>query len=245
MHSRDNKVDNFASSCFCCLVFWERLGDPYVFQSPIGVYVLLFRTGAGLCIYHWFVYSNVNFLHIFQCITLPTRSCLVLYSFCANLLHSLIMWLMASSLSPHSLHLLFRWVLSILALIWLAVMALFYIAIKRDSVSLLKFPFLSHVQVLSCEILFVEVVVVIINNEEEMIDSDQWCTKNRVNNRNQTIWTNYRMAYQTLRMKITFAKYRKTSKSRSTFHEKRPNFLNEIRKICLQLSSLFSYRLHI
>ena len=32
---------------------------------------------------------------------------LVLYSFCANLLHSLIMWLMISSLSPHSLHLLF------------------------------------------------------------------------------------------------------------------------------------------
>ena len=31
-------------------------------------------------------------------------------------------------------------------------MALFYTAIRRDSVSLLKFPFLSHVQVFSCEI---------------------------------------------------------------------------------------------
>ena len=28
-------------------------------------------------------------------------------------------------------------------------------AIRRDSVSLLKFPFLSHVQVLSCEMLFI------------------------------------------------------------------------------------------
>ena len=41
--------------------------------------------------------------------TFPSRSpCppsrLVLYSFCANLLHSLIMWLIVSSLSPHSLH---------------------------------------------------------------------------------------------------------------------------------------------
>ena len=51
------------------------------------------RTGAGLCIYHLFVWSNWNLLHISQCITLPTQSCLALYSFCASLLHSLIMWL--------------------------------------------------------------------------------------------------------------------------------------------------------
>ena len=50
-------------------------------------------------------------------ITLATLSCLVLYSFCDNLLHSLIRWLMVSSLSPHNLHLLFCCVLSILALI--------------------------------------------------------------------------------------------------------------------------------
>ena len=72
-------------------------------------------TGAGLCIYHLFVWSNWNFLHISQWITLPTQSSLALYSFCANLLHSLIMWLNISSLSPHGLHLLFCCVLSILA----------------------------------------------------------------------------------------------------------------------------------
>ena len=65
------------------------------------------RTDAGLSIYHLFIWSNLNFLHISQGITLPAHSCLVLYSFFANLLHSLIMWLMVSSLSPHSLHLLF------------------------------------------------------------------------------------------------------------------------------------------
>ena len=62
---------------------------------------------------------------------------------------------MVSSRSPHNLHLLFCCILSILALIWLVPMALFCAAIRRDSVSLLKFPFLSHVQVLSCEMLFI------------------------------------------------------------------------------------------
>ena len=113
------------------------------------------RTGAGLYIYHLFVWSNWNFLHISQWIPLPTQSCLALYSFCANLLHSLIMWLIVSSLSPHSLHLLFCCVLSILALIWFVLMALSCAAIKRDSVSLLRFPFLSQVQVFWCEMLFI------------------------------------------------------------------------------------------
>ena len=113
------------------------------------------RTGAGLYIYHLFVWSNLNFLHISQWITLPTQSCLVLYYFCTNLLHLLIIWLMVSSLSPHSLNLLFCWVLSILALIWLVLTALSCAAIRRDSVSLLKFPFLCHVQVLSSQMLFI------------------------------------------------------------------------------------------
>ena len=109
---------------------------------------------VGLCMYHLFVWSYLNFLHISKWITLPTQSCLVLYSFCANLLHSLIMWLIVSSLSPQSLHLQFCCVLSILALIWLVHMALFYAAIRIDSVSLLRFPFHSHVQVFWCESCF-------------------------------------------------------------------------------------------
>ena len=88
-------------------------------------------------------------------ITLPTQSYLVLYSFCTNLLHSLIMILIVSSLSPYSVHLLFCYVLSILALIWLVLTVLSCAAIRRDSVSLLKFPFLSHVQLFSCEMLLI------------------------------------------------------------------------------------------
>ena len=57
------------------------------------------------------------------------------------------MWLIISFLSPHNLHLLFCWGLSILALIWLVLSTLFCAAIRRDSVSFLNFPFLSHVQI--------------------------------------------------------------------------------------------------
>ena len=109
-------------------------------KSHRSLWVSFSRTGAGLCMYHLLAWSNLNLLHISQWITLPTQSCLALYSFWANLLHSLIMWLMDPSLSTHSLHLPFCCVLSILALIWLVFMALFCAVIRRDSVSLLKFP---------------------------------------------------------------------------------------------------------
>ena len=105
------------------------------------------RTGVGLCIYHFLVWSNFNFLHISKWITLPTLSCHALYSFCANFLHSLIMWLIVSSLSPKSLHLLFSCILSIFALKWFVLMALSCASIRRYSISLLRFPFLSHVQI--------------------------------------------------------------------------------------------------
>ena len=93
-------------------------------KSHRSLCVAFSRTGAGLCIYHLLAWSNLNFLHIPQWITLPTQSCLALYSLCANLLHSLIMRLTVSSLSPHGLHLLFCWVLSILVLKWLVLTAL-------------------------------------------------------------------------------------------------------------------------
>ena len=109
------------------------------------------RTDSGLCIYYLVVWLNFNFLHNSQWITFPTQSCLVLYSFCAGLLHSL-MWVFVSSLSLHKLHLLFCCVLSIFTLTLLVLMVSFCAAIRRDSVSLLKFPFLSYVQVFSCKI---------------------------------------------------------------------------------------------
>ena len=88
-------------------------------KSHRSLCVLFSWTDAGWCIYHLFVWSTLNSLHISHWIALLTKSCLVLYSFCANLLHSLIMWLMVSSPSLHIRHLLFCCVFSILVLIWL------------------------------------------------------------------------------------------------------------------------------
>ena len=122
-----------------------------ILKSHRRFYVSFSRRATGLCMCHLLVWSNYNFLYSSQRIILPTQACLILYSFCSNLLHSLIMWLMVSSLSPHNLHLLFCCVLSILALIWLVLIALFYAAIRRNSVSLLRFPYLSRVHVFSCE----------------------------------------------------------------------------------------------
>ena len=164
MVRRDSKVDNLANSLFFFFSFFSffllliiiRSGllagirwSVCMLKSHWCLCVKFSRTGAGLRIYHLLVWSNLNlnFLHISQWIILPTQSCLALYFFCTNLLHSLIMWLIVSSLSPHNLHLLFCCVLSILAFIWLVLMALFCAAIRRDSVSLLRFPFLGQVQV--------------------------------------------------------------------------------------------------
>ena len=85
-----SKVYNFASSLFFCwllwgLVFWPRLGDPFVCQSPIGVCVLFSRTAAGLCIYHLFVWSNLNFLHYYILLLL-----LLLIIYCCLLLFIII-----------------------------------------------------------------------------------------------------------------------------------------------------------
>ena len=162
MACRDIKVDNLADFLFFFLLIIIRSRiqaeiwwSVCISMSHRSLWVSFSRTGSGLCIYHLLAWSNLNYLLISQWITLPTQSCPALYSFYATLLHSLIMGLMVSSLSLHSLHLLFCFVVSILTLIWLVVMALFCAAIRRDSVSLLKFSFLSHVQVLSCEMLFI------------------------------------------------------------------------------------------
>ena len=129
--SQDSKVHNFANSLiFLLITIRSGLLDEIRWSVCMSKYhrslcVSFSRTDTGLCIYHLFVWSNFNFSHISQRTTLPTQSCPVLYSLCGSLLHSLIMWLVVSSLSPHILHLLFSCVLSILALIWLVLMVLF------------------------------------------------------------------------------------------------------------------------
>ena len=74
------------------------------------------RSDSGLCVFHLFISSNLNFSYNSQLITFPAELCRVFYSFCANLLYLLVMRLIVSSLSPHNLHLLFCCVLSNLAM---------------------------------------------------------------------------------------------------------------------------------
>ena len=148
MISRYSKVYNSACSLFPWLfygpVVWPRLGDTFISQNPIAVCVSFSRIDSRFYIDHLFVWSNLDFLHNSQWITLPTQLCLVSY-FYDYLLQSHIMWLIVSFLLPHNLHLQFCSVLFILALIWFVLKTLFCVVIKRDSVSFLRFPLLNHV----------------------------------------------------------------------------------------------------
>ena len=152
----------FKFSCFLLLLIIMASGlladlrwSVCISNSHRSLCVSFCRTAAGFCVYHLFVWSKLNFLHISKRTTLPTQLSLVLYSFWSNLMQSLIMWLIVSSLSLQNLHLQFCCVLSILVLIRLVLMVLFCAAIKWDSVSLSKFLFLSHVHVFLSETLFI------------------------------------------------------------------------------------------
>ena len=122
-------------------------------NSQRSLCVSFSRTDSGLCKFNLLVWSNCYVLHNCQLINLSTHSFLILNSFCVNLLHSLIIWLMVLSLSLRNLHLLFCCVLSILALICLALITLFCAALRRYFVFLSRFPFHSQVKVFSCEML--------------------------------------------------------------------------------------------
>ena len=102
MVSRDRKVDYFASSLFFFFFFFLLIiiksgllagirWSVCMLKSHRSLCVAFSRTGAGLCIYHLLVWSNLNFLHIYQWITLPTQSCLAIYSLSAIII--IIKWI--------------------------------------------------------------------------------------------------------------------------------------------------------
>ena len=101
-------------------------------KSQRSLCVTFSRTDTGLFTYHLFVWSNLNFLHNSMWLNFPTQSCLVLYSFSVNLLHSLIVWLMVLSLSPHNLHLQFCCLLSILTFICLSSWRCFELLLREN-----------------------------------------------------------------------------------------------------------------
>ena len=62
-------------SCNLAEIWWSVC----ISKSQRNLWVSFYRTDSGLCIYHLFVWSNFNFLHNFQWITLPTQSYLFIF----------------------------------------------------------------------------------------------------------------------------------------------------------------------
>ena len=86
MVSQDSKVHNSASSFL--LLITTRFGcqaeikqSVCISKSLRSLCISFSRTDSGLCIYHWFVWSNFNFLHNSQWINLahPDVSSLILF----------------------------------------------------------------------------------------------------------------------------------------------------------------------
>ena len=63
-------------------------------KSQSSLCISFSRTDSKSCIYHFLTWSNFTLLHSSQWIIFFTQSCLHLYSYCASLLHSLIIWLL-------------------------------------------------------------------------------------------------------------------------------------------------------
>ena len=83
--SLNSKVHYSASSLFFLIIIMS--GRPVEVDWSVCIsksQKSFSRTDSGLCIYYLFACSSFNFLHFYQWITMPTQSCLLLYSFCAN-----------------------------------------------------------------------------------------------------------------------------------------------------------------
>ena len=99
--SLEGRVNNYVGSLFLLIGRLAKIrGSVCILQFHRSLCVSFIRTDAWLYIYHLFLWSNLSLLHNSQWITFPTMACLVIYSFCANLLHSLIMSLIVTFLSP-------------------------------------------------------------------------------------------------------------------------------------------------
>ena len=126
-----------------------------MWKSHRSLCVLFSRTGAGLCIYHLFVCLNFNFFHSCQWTILPTQPCLVLYSFCAYFLRSLLCdW---SFRLCHRIAYICYFVESCLFSLWYNwfLWRCPVLLLGEIPFLFLRLPFICHVQVLSCEMLFI------------------------------------------------------------------------------------------
>ena len=135
------------SKLFCWvllgLVAWPRLGDPFVSQNPRVVCV---SHSPGKIL--GFAYTIIPYGHISISGTIPNKSlsppsCFYSYTLSALIIICCIrlLWDWLFRLYRHMIYICCFVVLSILTLILLLLMALFWVAIWRDSVSFFRFPF--------------------------------------------------------------------------------------------------------
>ena len=93
------------------LVVWSRLGFyPFLSKNPREVRASHSPGWILGCEYTTCLCGQISIFEQLPVDYFPTPSCLVPYSFCANLQHSLIIWLIVSSLSPNNLCLPLCWV---------------------------------------------------------------------------------------------------------------------------------------
>ena len=130
--SRDSKFLYSASSFFSCWLLkayssGQHLVIRLYLKNPEDLTRFIFQ-GRFLDMHIQFVYIvKLQFLALFPVDQLANQMWLALYSFRADLLHSLIMSMIVSSLELHNLLMLFfMFCLFILAFIWFVLMALFF-----------------------------------------------------------------------------------------------------------------------
>ena len=143
-----------------------EISDPFVSQNPWRVCTSHSPGQTQGCAYTICSYGQTSIFCTISCGSpCPFSRTWSYIFFCTNLLHSL-MWLIVSSLTPHDLHLLFFFLffcflfflgggrlisfcfdMVSFLLLYDVVFVLFCTTIKRDSVSLLRFPFLRNVHV--------------------------------------------------------------------------------------------------
>ena len=144
------KVHNSASSLFLFFIFFFFLIMRSGCLSEIWGSVCISKSRRSLCVlfswtdslFYFYLFAQFSVDHLAH----QTMSSLIRFlGYLAAFTYHV------SSLSPRNLHLLFCCIISLLALIWFVLMALFCAAIRTDSVSILRLPFLSDVHVFSCE----------------------------------------------------------------------------------------------
>ena len=117
-------------------VLWMVSTSPLISKS-------LYKSFGDCNNYNWYK----HYFHVPQVFQFPCK---------VEVLICCIRWLCNwSFLLYHHITYICCIVLSILALIWMVLMVLFCAAIWRDSVSLLRFPFLNHIHVFSFEMLLI------------------------------------------------------------------------------------------